>query len=132
MNDLPWLVIGDFNEAFWNFEHMSATPWAEALMMDFHDTLETCELVDLGFSGAPFSYDNMRSGVGNVKVRLDRAVALASWQNMFAYSDRSRLHAEKGRGRSLGSFVGRSPITSPPSRSLARFTVFFRSPCLLY
>lgn len=87
MNDLPWLVIGDFNEAFWNFEHMSATPWAEALMMDFHDTLETCELVDLGFSGAPFSYDNMRSGVGNVKVRLDRAVALASWQNMFAYSD---------------------------------------------
>ena len=25
-SDLPWLVAGDFNEAMWDFEHLSSTP----------------------------------------------------------------------------------------------------------
>ena len=70
----------------WDFEHLSATPRAAAQMLAFHDVLETCELVDLGFSGVPFTYDNRRSGMGNVRVRLDRAVATSAWRNMFAYA----------------------------------------------
>lgn len=58
-----------------NFEHMSATPRAESQMIAFRDTLETCGLVDLGFVGVPFTYDNKRAGARNVRVRLDRAVA---------------------------------------------------------
>ena len=56
--DRPWLVVGDFNEALWNFEHMSATPRPEAQMVAFRDALEICGLVDLGFIGVPFTYDN--------------------------------------------------------------------------
>lgn len=48
-------------------------------MVAFRDALEVCQLVDLGFSGVPFTYDNKRHGAANVKIRLDRAVATAAW-----------------------------------------------------
>ena len=74
-SDLPWLVVGDFNEAMWDFEHQSETPRPAGQMINFQDALEACGLTDLGFSGHPFTYDNRRSGRANVQVRLDRAVA---------------------------------------------------------
>ena len=33
--DLPWLVIGDFNEAMWDSEHFLVTPRAESQMIAF-------------------------------------------------------------------------------------------------
>lgn len=51
--DLPWLVVGDFNEPLWDFEHVSTTPRAESQMIAFRDTLEMCELADLGFLAFP-------------------------------------------------------------------------------
>ncbi|KAM0880049.1 hypothetical protein ACQ4PT_033835 [Festuca glaucescens] len=82
-SDLPWCVLGDFNEAMWSFEHFSATKRAESQMLAFRDVLEVCELIDLGFSGVPYTYDNKRRGRKNVKVRLDRVVADNRWHNLF-------------------------------------------------
>jgi hypothetical protein len=82
-SDLPWCVLGDFNEAMWSFEHFSATQRPKPQMLAFRDMLETCELVDLGFFGLPYTYDNKRRGRGNVKVRLDRVVADNQWRNLF-------------------------------------------------
>lgn len=84
-NDRPWLVIGDFNEALWDFEHLSDTPRLESQMVAFKETLETCELVDLGFSGVPFTYDNNWAGTANVRLWLDRAKATNSWRNLFPF-----------------------------------------------
>lgn len=61
-SDLPWCVLGDFNEAMWSFEHFSVTQRSESQMIAFREVLEMCELVDLGFSGLPFTYDNKRAG----------------------------------------------------------------------
>jgi hypothetical protein len=80
---LPWVVIGDFNETLWGFEHFSACEHPERQMANFRDTLSDCDLVDLGFTSLPFTYDNGRSGAGNVKVRLDRVVADTSWRDLF-------------------------------------------------
>jgi hypothetical protein len=52
-------------------------------MANFREALSDCDLVDLGFTGLPFTYDNGRSGAANVKVRLDRAVADTSWRDLF-------------------------------------------------
>lgn len=53
-------------------------------MQAFQDTLNLCELCDIGFKGVPYTYDNKREGWNNVKVRLDRAVADDKWRDLFA------------------------------------------------
>ena len=79
----PWVVIGDFNEAMWQYEHFSNTKRGERQMAEFREALDLCGLTDLGFSGIPWTYDNKKSGARNVKVRLDRAVATQDWANRF-------------------------------------------------
>jgi hypothetical protein len=81
---LPWMAVGDFNEALWQHEHLSHCPRPEGQMIAFRDALMVCELKDIGFSGVPFTYDNKRRGRANVKVRLDRAVADDCWRDIFS------------------------------------------------
>lgn len=69
-SDLPWVVCGDFNEAMWQHEHFSRSLRGESQMEAFRDVLIDCELVDLGFSGAPYTYDNGHRGQSNVRVRI--------------------------------------------------------------
>jgi exonuclease III len=79
----PWFIVGDFNEAMFQSEHWSATRRSEARMRDFRDTLEYCNLHDLGYVGCPWTFDNNQSGRKNVRVRLDRAVACPSWSQLY-------------------------------------------------
>jgi len=74
----PWLVVGDFNETMWQYEHFSKTKRGEKQMANFRDVLDDCRLKDLGFSRTPWTYDNKKSGTRNVKVCLDRGVATQS------------------------------------------------------
>ncbi|XP_073359504.1 uncharacterized protein [Aegilops tauschii subsp. strangulata] len=83
---MPWVVVGDFNEAMWSFEHFSDTPRSAGQMLDFRDVLEVCGLGELGFAGLPYTFDNRRGGRANVKVRLDRAVANNMWRDVFAHA----------------------------------------------
>jgi endonuclease/exonuclease/phosphatase family metal-dependent hydrolase len=79
----PWLVVGDFNEVTSQDEHFSLNKRGEKQMADFTDLLSHCDLHDLGFKGLPWTFDNRQIGQGNVRVRLDRAVAEPSWLNLF-------------------------------------------------
>jgi hypothetical protein len=78
-----WLMIGDFNEAMWSFEHFSSRRRPPKQMLDFREVLSFYDLHDLGFSDLPWTYDNKQLGDRNVRVRLDRAVASPSWSNWF-------------------------------------------------
>lgn len=82
-SSLPWIVLGDFNEALWQFEHFSIKKRNEPQMQSFRDVLQLCSLHDLGFSGVPYTFDNRREGQANLKVRLDRAVADDNWRELF-------------------------------------------------
>jgi hypothetical protein len=86
----PWVVIRDFNETMWQYEHLSENKRGERQMAEFRETLDFCGLRDLGFSGTPWTYDNRKTGARNVKVRLDRGVASQDWLNHF--SDASITH----------------------------------------
>jgi hypothetical protein len=55
----------------------------ERQMLEFREMLARCELHDLGFSGLPWTYDNLQKGERNVHVRLDRAVASMDWKQRF-------------------------------------------------
>jgi hypothetical protein len=90
ISDLPWLVVCDFNETIWGFEHFSTNPCPERQMEDSRDALIFCDLRDVGFSGLPYTWDNGRTGDANVRVRLDRDVADPDWRDLF--SDVKVLH----------------------------------------
>lgn len=79
----PWLCAGDFNEVLSRDEHMSKVQRGEHQMKLFSECLEDCELVDLGFSGPKFTWNNIQSGDNNVKVRLDRATANGQFMELF-------------------------------------------------
>jgi hypothetical protein len=83
----PWMMVGDFNEAMWQHEHMSATKRNERQMEMFREVLNHCNLYDLGFSGLPWTYNNKQKGNKNVKVRLDRAVACPNWSSIFPHAE---------------------------------------------
>jgi endonuclease/exonuclease/phosphatase family metal-dependent hydrolase len=90
ISNLPWLVLGDFNETMWGYEHFSSTPRPERKMEEFRDTLSMCELYDISFCGLPYTWDNGHSGNANVRVHLDRAVADPAWRD--AFDDASVRH----------------------------------------
>jgi hypothetical protein len=52
-------------------------------MYEFGEVLNRCGLVDLGYRGYPFTWENCREAGANVQKRLDRAVASVSWMTMF-------------------------------------------------
>jgi hypothetical protein len=66
--DGPWMLIGDFNETMWQYEHFSETPRPERQMMDFREVLSHCDSHDLGFSSLPWTYNNNQGGRQNVRV----------------------------------------------------------------
>lgn len=83
-SDKPWVMMGDFNECMWQFEHFSETKRSERQMDAFRDALATCDMHDLGFSGLPWTFDNNKQyGRRNVRVRLDKVVATPGWSNLF-------------------------------------------------
>lgn len=76
----PSLVCGDFNEILIQEEKEGGEPRSQACMDRFKQTLEDCELVDLGFSGDVFTWKNNNQMVDRfIRERLDRAVANEEW-----------------------------------------------------
>lgn len=70
-----WLCMGGFNETLFGDEHFSRSPRPEGQMQAFRQVVDDVSFQDLGWTGLPFTWDNMQQGVVNVKAHLDRAFA---------------------------------------------------------
>jgi ribonuclease HI len=79
----PWMCMGDFNEIVNGTEKWGGKVRHRNQMQEFHQTLEECELNDLGYRGPKFTWSNCREGGDYIKERLDRGVANQEWQNLF-------------------------------------------------
>jgi hypothetical protein len=80
----PWLCMGDYNETLYGSEHFSNTDRPEGQMRDFRECVEESGLIDLGWSGLPYTWDNRQPDGSNVKARLDRALGNAELLEMFS------------------------------------------------
>jgi hypothetical protein len=76
-HNLPWVVIGDFNEIMFSHEKEGGNPRPNSFMQAFQDALTDCELEDLGYSGDSYTWKR-----GRIRERLDRAVANGAWNIM--------------------------------------------------
>ncbi|XP_052477317.1 uncharacterized protein LOC128032639 [Gossypium raimondii] len=79
----PWLVSGDFNEIMYSFEKKGGLAREERRMEAFKKTLEECQLEDLGYTGAWFTWERGNLPKTNIRERLDRGVANDKWRNLF-------------------------------------------------
>ena len=80
---LPWLCIGDLNKVLHREEHMGVHEQSNTQIQAFRDTVDICELMDLGYSGLPWTFEKKVSAGTYCRVRLDRALAMASWSERF-------------------------------------------------
>lgn len=82
------------NDIIDNTEKWGAALRRESQMEAFRDTLEICQLNDLGFIGPKFTWTNGRDGHEFTKERLDRALGNMEWCNTFI---RAEVHILEAR-----------------------------------
>ena len=73
--DGPWMCIGDFNAILHTTEKLSKRPCQRNQVNAFGDTLDSCQLQDLGHHGYPYTWNNKRPSDANTKQRLDHTIA---------------------------------------------------------
>ncbi|GLT65286.1 hypothetical protein SLA2020_377250 [Shorea laevis] len=78
-----WLLIGDFNAILSSDEKQGGRNFGSSSHNVFVDFVHSNGLVDLGFSGNPFTWSNKRQGIHNIKERLDRGLSNHEWIIMF-------------------------------------------------
>lgn len=79
--------MGDFNKIVAHSEKYGAAPRTNRQMVAFRDSLEVCQLSDMGFIGSKYTWCNNRTDHGFTKEHLDRAVADSSWCKLFGSVD---------------------------------------------
>ncbi|KAL9674714.1 hypothetical protein QQ045_002913 [Rhodiola kirilowii] len=92
MNDLQWVVIGDFNEILSLNEVKSGRMRNQWQIDNFRRVVEDCHLIDLGFIGYPYTFSNHRVGEEEFQARLDRALADEARMRKFPRASVSHLH----------------------------------------
>jgi hypothetical protein len=78
MVDLPWVLLGDFNEILIGAEKEGGNLRPQRCMQAFRGALSDCNLEDLGYVGDQFTWRR-----GRMRERLDRAVSDQRWNSMF-------------------------------------------------
>ncbi|CAM8916564.1 unnamed protein product [Rhodiola kirilowii] len=86
INNMPWCVVGDFNEITRYSESTSTNLSRSGQMERFRQVLMDCGLMDLGFKGSMFTYSNKRQGLDEIQCRLDRAVVDDLWVQKYPKS----------------------------------------------
>lgn len=69
--NLPWVIGGDFNEILFNEEKEGGGSRESKQVEDFCDTIEKCNLIDLGFIENPFTWSKNKSRENNIKESFD-------------------------------------------------------------
>ncbi|XP_021764620.1 uncharacterized protein LOC110729219 [Chenopodium quinoa] len=82
-DNTPWLFLGDLNEVTNPFEKSGGLKFRQSQCSDLKKLAEVACLVDLGFSGNPFTWHNAREGLDLIQERLDRALGNPNWLNTY-------------------------------------------------
>ncbi|KAG5556728.1 hypothetical protein RHGRI_007109 [Rhododendron griersonianum] len=79
---LPWLCMGDFNEVLSIGDKVGGNLPSQRRLSSFHEMLNACGLVDLGFKGPKYTWRNNRTDGGFIMERIDMAFANSKWREL--------------------------------------------------
>jgi hypothetical protein len=79
MSDLPWCVVGDFNDLLSQEDKKGAHPHPNWLCNGFRSAVSDCDLTDIKLEGYPYTWIKSRGRENVVEERLDRAMANSQW-----------------------------------------------------
>lgn len=80
---IPWVVIGDFNEIAYSTEKKGGLPRRERQMCRFGEVMDDCSLTDIGFSGQWFTWEKGRLRANDIRERLDKGITNHPWWDLF-------------------------------------------------
>jgi hypothetical protein len=83
LDSAPWLCIGDFNELLALHEKRGGNMRSLRQILEFQKAVNAGNLVDLGYRGASYTWNNNRDDAANIQGRLDRALATSAWLDWF-------------------------------------------------
>ncbi|XP_042950096.1 uncharacterized protein LOC122282211 [Carya illinoinensis] len=79
----PWLCIGDFNDLQNQPDKSGGRPVTSSSIGGLQNLMDSCGLIDIGFSGPSFTWSNNRTGRALIRERIDRGIANAQWRLLF-------------------------------------------------
>ena len=71
LHSLPWVMLGDFNEILSSDDKSGGNPINMSRALLFKECLDACGMIDMGFSGAKYTWSNLRCITDLIQERLD-------------------------------------------------------------
>lgn len=75
MHNLPWLMIGGFNEVLYGEDKFGGNQINLNKALEFKAYLDSCSFVDLSFAGPKYTWTNKRQITELILERIDRCFA---------------------------------------------------------
>ncbi|KAL4638862.1 hypothetical protein ACB092_03G177400 [Castanea dentata] len=83
LHNMPWVLAGDFNEPLLDDDKFGGRAVSINKSLLFKDCLDTCNMMDIGFSGPWFTWTNKREIQALIQERIDRFFVNPSWCLLF-------------------------------------------------
>ena len=91
LHDLPWALMGDFNEVLLEEEKSGGNLVCLKRVKAIKECRDACHVMDLGFSGPKFTWSNKRETGDLIQCRLDRCWANPEWKEFYSKANVTHL-----------------------------------------
>ena len=72
LHDMPWVLAGDFNEPLTGEDKFGGRLVSVSGSLLLKECLDKCSMIDIGFTGAQFTWTNKRPLHGLIQERINR------------------------------------------------------------